>query len=136
MPSGRVLRNRSFALICLVYRGSCAVLQVASSAGENVLFISKSWSVSHSVSMVHISSILISTHNCPMVTSPSTEGKYQPFVAALGMTLWTVIVSHYPRQYPPMCPTVWTGRFSSVTVSPFDSRIRLQMSHIYTYIYI
>jgi hypothetical protein len=27
------------------------------------------------------------------------------------------------------CPTVWIGRFSSVTVFPFSFRIRLQMSH-------
>ena len=28
-----------------------------------------------------------------------------------------------------MCPTVWIGRFSSVTVSPFACRSRLHMSH-------
>ena len=28
-----------------------------------------------------------------------------------------------------MCPTVWTGRLSSVTISPFALRIRLHMSH-------
>ncbi len=28
-----------------------------------------------------------------------------------------------------MCPTVWTGRLSSVTISPFALRMRLHMSH-------
>jgi hypothetical protein len=55
IPSGRNLRKRSLALICLTFRGLCATLYVSSSVGESVLFISESWVTSHRTSMVHIS---------------------------------------------------------------------------------
>jgi hypothetical protein len=52
--------------------------------------ISESWVDSHSPSMVHILSILLSCHSCPMVSSPSTEGKFHPFGVVLTMSLWRV----------------------------------------------
>jgi hypothetical protein len=39
-----------------------------------VLCISEVRAVSHRVSLVHISSILLSAHNCPRVSSPFSEG--------------------------------------------------------------
>ena len=62
-----------------------AVVHVSSSAGESLLFISESWAAFHSASMVHISSILLSSHSCPMVSSPLTEGKFHPFGAVLAI---------------------------------------------------
>jgi hypothetical protein len=44
-----------------------------------VLCVSESRSSSHSVSMVQISSILLSVYSCPMVSSPTSEGKSHPF---------------------------------------------------------
>ena len=58
-----------------------------SSVGKSVLFISESWTASHSASMVHISSILLSFHICPMMRSPLTEGKFHPFGVVLVMSL-------------------------------------------------
>ena len=80
---GRSLRKCSFVFDCLDFRGSCDVVHVSSSPGEGVPFISESSTASHNASMVHISSILLSSHSCPMVSSPLTEGKFQSFGAAL-----------------------------------------------------
>ena len=91
IPSGRVLRKRSFALVCLGFFGSCVAKDATSSAGESVLLISEFWAASHRVSMVHISSILLSSQSCPMDSSPSTEGKFHPFGAAASMPLWRVL---------------------------------------------
>ena len=50
------------------------------SSGEvRVLCVSESRSSSHSVSMVQISSSLLSVYSCPMVSSPTSEGKSHPF---------------------------------------------------------
>ena len=63
-----------------------------------------------------------------MVISPLTEGKSPPFGATWSIPIWrifhvawwdVVMVSLCPRQYPVICPTVWIGRFSSVTISQF-----------------
>ena len=61
MPSGRALRNRSFALSCLAFLGSCDAAHVSSSVGESVLCVSESRAVSHSASMVHVSMVYISS---------------------------------------------------------------------------
>ena len=138
MPSGRTLKKRVLTLISLSVRGSCVSLNVSSSAGVRVLTISEARVASHSASLVHISSILLSTHICSMVSSPATEGNSHPFGAAWSIPLsrvfhvawWaTVMTSFCLRQYPPICPTVCIGRFSSVTVSPVACRVRLHMSH-------
>ncbi len=63
MSSGRTLKKRSLGLVYLVFRGSCVVLHVSSSVGVRVLCVSESRTVSHSVSMVHTSSILLSVHS-------------------------------------------------------------------------
>ena len=81
-----------------------------------VLSISEVRAASHSVSLVHISSIWLSAHSCPMVSSPLTEGKAHPFGVFWAIPLWRVF-------------HVWIGRFSSVTVSPFACKTRLHMSH-------
>ncbi len=114
------------------------VVHVSSSIGVRVLCISESRAASHRATLVHISSILLSDHSCPMVSSPLTEGKSHPFGAAWATPLWRVfhvawwddvMTSLCPSQYPVICPTVWIGSFSPVTVSPFACRNRLYMSH-------
>jgi hypothetical protein len=47
-----------------------------------VFCISEVRTVSHRPSLVHISSILLSAHRCPMVSSPVSEGNSHPFGAA------------------------------------------------------
>jgi hypothetical protein len=79
MSSGRVLKKSSLGLVCLIFRGSCVVLHVSSSDGVRILCVSESRTVSHVTSMVHTSSILLSVNGCPMVSSPSSEGKSHPF---------------------------------------------------------
>ncbi len=90
IPSGRALKKRSCALVSLSARGSCASLHVSSSAGVRVLISSEARAVSHSVSLVHISSILLSAHSCPIVSSPVTDGKFHPTGATWAIPLWRV----------------------------------------------
>ncbi len=90
IPSGRVLKKRSLALVSFIAFGFSAALHISSSAGVRVLCISEDLAVSHRVSLVHTSSILLSAHNCPMVSSPSTEGNSHPFEAAWAMPLCSV----------------------------------------------
>ena len=106
----------------------CVALHVSSSAGVRVFSISEVWTTPHSASLVHISSILLSAHNCSRVSSPSIEGNSHLFGAVWAILFcrvfhvawWdTVIVSFCSKEYLVICPTVWIGRFSSVTVSPF-----------------
>ena len=82
IPSGRVRKKRSFALISLIFCGFSAVPHISSSAGVRVLCISEFLAVSHKVSLVHISSILLFAHSCPRVSSPFSEGNSHPFGAA------------------------------------------------------
>lgn len=77
-------RKSYFALDCLVFRGSRVVIHASSSAGESVFFISESLTDSHSASMVQISSILLSSPSCPMVSSSLIEGKVQSFGVTVG----------------------------------------------------
>ena len=90
MPSGRVLKKRSFALVSFIACGFSAAPHISSSAGVRVLLISEVRTVSHRVSLVHISSILLSAHNCPRVSSPFSEGNSHPFGAAWAMPLCSV----------------------------------------------
>ena len=85
MPSGRVLKKRSFALVSFIDCGFFAAPHISSSAGVRVLCISELRAVSHRVSLVHISSILLSAHNCPRVSSPFSEGNFHPFGSAWAM---------------------------------------------------
>ncbi len=59
---------------CPCHGGLCEALHVSSSSGVRVLSISEVWADSHRASLVHISSIFLSDHNCSRVSSPSTEG--------------------------------------------------------------
>ncbi len=90
IPSGRVLKKRSFALISFITCGFSAAPHISSSAGVRVLSISEVRAVSHRVSLVYISSILLSAHNCPRVSSPFSEGNSHPFGAAWAMPLCRV----------------------------------------------
>jgi hypothetical protein len=74
MTSGRSLKKSSLVLVFLVFRGSCVVLHVSSSVQVRVFFVSESRDDSHNTSMLHTSSILLSVHSCPMVSSSSREG--------------------------------------------------------------
>ena len=90
IPSGRVLKKRSIALVSLIAFGFFAALHISSSAAVRVLCISEVRAVSHRLSLVHISSILLSAHKCPMVSSPFSEGNSHPFGAAWAMPLCSV----------------------------------------------
>ncbi len=134
MPSGRVLKKRSFALVSFIACGFCAVLHVSSSVGVRVLCVSEVRAASHNASLVHISSILLSAHSCSRVSSPPTEGNSHhfgsawaiPFCRVCHVAWWAAVMSSFcPRQYPVICPTVWIGRFSSVIVVPAACRARL-----------
>jgi hypothetical protein len=138
IPSSRTLRKSFLAFPCRSACGLCAAISASSTFGESAFFISESFAASHSVFMVHISSILLSSHRWPIVSFPLNNGKVNPFGANVTMPVWrffhvawwaAVIVSCCPKQYPAMCPTVWIGRSFSVTMSPFSSKMRLQMSH-------
>ena len=85
IPSGRVRKKRSFALISLIFCGLSAAPHISSSAGVRVLCISELRAVSHRVSLVHISSILLFAHSCPRESSPFSEGNSHPFGAAWAM---------------------------------------------------
>ncbi len=77
-------------MISFIDFGFSAASHISSSAGVSVLCISEVRSVSHRVSLVHIASILLSAHNCPMVSSPFSEGNSHPFGAAWAMSLCSV----------------------------------------------
>jgi hypothetical protein len=105
IPSGRALKKHCFAVVSLIARGSCAVLHVASSTGVGVLCISESRAASHSASLVHISSILLSDHSCPMMSSPVSEGKSHPCGAAWTVPFWRVFhVAWWAAVMVSLCP--------------------------------
>ncbi len=90
IPSGRDLKKRSFVLISFITFGFFAARHISSCAGVRVLCISEVRAVAHRVSLVHISSILLSAHNCPRVSSPFSEGNSHPFGAVWAMPLCSV----------------------------------------------
>lgn len=90
IPSGRVLKKRCLVINSLIVLGFSAASHISSSAGVRVLCISEVRAVSHRLSLVHISSILLSAHSCPMVSSPFSEGNSHPFGAAWAMPLCSV----------------------------------------------
>ena len=91
IPSGRVLKTCSIAVVSLIGFGFSAAPHISSSAGVRVIFNSKTRVVSHRVALVHISSILLSAHNCPRVSSPFSDGNSHPFGAAWAMPLCSVL---------------------------------------------
>ncbi len=91
IPSGRVLKKRSLALVSLIAFGFSAAPHISSSVGVRVLFNSEVRTVSHKVALVHISSILLSAHSCPRVSSPFSDGNSHPFGAAWVMPLCSVL---------------------------------------------
>ncbi len=90
IPSGRVLKKRSFALISVIDCGFSVAPHISSSVGVRVLYISEVRAFPHRVSLVHLSSILLSDHNCPRVSSPFSEGNSHPFGASWAMPLCSV----------------------------------------------
>ncbi len=82
--------EEAFSLVSLIAFGFSTASHISSSAGVRVFCISEVRVVSHRLSLVHMSSILLSAHNCPMVSSPFSEGNSHPFGTAWAMPLYSV----------------------------------------------